>query len=47
MSLFEFNSNNLLNWTTAFALFEIPMAYFYLSIVQKPILFITGIQVKI
>ena len=35
MSLFEFNSNNLLNWTTAFALFEIPMAYFYLSISSK------------
>ena len=35
MSLYDFNSNNLLNWITAFALFEIPMAMFYLSISSK------------
>lgn len=35
MSIYEFNSNNLLNWVTAFALFEIPMALFYLSISSK------------
>jgi len=35
MDLYSFNSNNLLNWITAFALFEIPMAFFYLSIAGK------------
>ena len=35
MSIYEFNSNNLLNWITAFAIFEIPMALFYLSISSK------------
>ena len=35
MDLYSFNSNNLLNWITAFALFEIPMALFYLSISKK------------
>ena len=32
---YQFNSSNLLNWITAFALFEIPMAKFYLSITNK------------
>ena len=32
---YELNSSNLLNWITAFALFEIPMAFFYLSITNK------------
>ncbi len=35
MSLYTFDSNNLLNWITAFAIFEIPMALFYLSISKK------------
>lgn len=35
MDLYNFNSLNLLNWITAFALFEIPMAFFYLSISGK------------
>ena len=35
MDLYTFNSANLLNWITAFALFEIPMAKFYLSISKK------------
>tara|TARA_B100001093_G_C26754953_1_gene982929 strand:+ start:362 stop:904 length:543 start_codon:yes stop_codon:yes gene_type:complete len=35
MSIYDFNSNNLLNWLTAFALFEIPMSLFYLSISSK------------
>jgi len=35
MSIYDFNSNNLLNWITAFALFEIPMSLFYLSISSK------------
>ena len=35
MNLYTFNSANLLNWITAFALFEIPMAKFYLSISKK------------
>ena len=35
MSLYTFNSTNLLNWITAFAIFEIPMAFFYLSISKK------------
>lgn len=35
MSLYQFNPNNLLNWITAFGLFEIPMALFYLSISSK------------
>lgn len=35
MDLYSFNSLNLLNWITAFALFEIPMAFFYLSISGK------------
>ena len=33
--MYEFNSKALLNWITAFAIFEIPMAYFYLSISGK------------
>ena len=33
--MYEFNSEALLNWITAFAIFEIPMAYFYLSISGK------------
>ena len=35
MSIYDFNSNNLLNWITAFAIFEIPMSLFYLSISSK------------
>lgn len=35
MSIYSFNSNNLLNWITAFAIFEIPMSLFYLSISSK------------
>jgi hypothetical protein len=35
MNLYSFNSLNLLNWITAFAIFEIPMAFFYLSIAGK------------
>ena len=35
MSLYSFDSYNLLNWITAFAIFEIPMAVFYLSISGK------------
>jgi hypothetical protein len=35
MSIYNFDSNNLLNWITAFALFEIPMSLFYLSISSK------------
>ena len=35
MNLYTFNSANLLNWITAFAIFEIPMALFYLSISGK------------
>lgn len=27
MDLYNFNSLNLLNWITAFAIFEIPMAF--------------------
>ena len=33
--MYNFNSNALLNWITAFAIFEIPMALFYLSISKK------------
>ena len=29
--MYNFNSDTLLNWITAFAIFEIPMALFYLS----------------
>jgi len=35
MNLYTFDSANLLNWITAFAIFEIPMALFYLSISGK------------
>lgn len=35
MNLYTFNYANLLNWVTAFAIFEIPMALFYLSISSK------------
>ncbi len=35
MNLYTFNSSNLLNWITAFAIFEIPIALFYLSISSK------------
>lgn len=35
MNLYTLNSSNLLNWITAFAIFEIPMAFFYLSISGK------------
>ena len=35
MSIYSFNSNNLLNSITAFAIFEIPMSLFYLSISSK------------
>jgi hypothetical protein len=35
MDLYQFNHTNLLNWFTAFAIFEIPMALFYLSISKK------------
>jgi hypothetical protein len=33
--MYQFNSSALLNWVTAFAIFEIPMAMFYLSISKK------------
>jgi hypothetical protein len=33
--LYNFSPNNLLNWITAFTIFEIPLAYFYLSISGK------------
>ena len=33
--MYKFNANTLLDWITAFAIFEIPMAYFYLSISGK------------
>lgn len=33
--MYSFNPNTLLNWITAFAIFEIPMALFYLSISKK------------
>lgn len=33
--MYNFNSGTLLNWITAFAIFEIPMALFYLSISKK------------
>lgn len=32
MDLYTFNNSNLLNWFTAFAIFEIPMALFYYKI---------------
>jgi len=35
MSIYSFQPNNLLNWLTAFTIFEIPMAFFYLSISSK------------
>ena len=35
MNLYTFNSSNLLNWISAFAIFEIPIAFFYLSISKK------------
>lgn len=35
MNLYTFNKENLLNWITAFAIFEIPIAIFYLSINGK------------
>jgi len=35
MSIYNFEPNNLLNWITAFAIFEIPLALFYLSISSK------------
>ena len=35
MNLYSFDSANLLNWITAFAIFEIPMALFYVSISRK------------
>jgi hypothetical protein len=35
MSIYDFNSHNLLNWITAFSIFEIPLAIFYLSIASK------------
>ena len=35
MSLYNFEPINLLNWITAFAIFEIPIALFYLSISSK------------
>ena len=35
MNLYELNQNNLLNWITAFCIFEIPMALFYISISRK------------
>ena len=34
-NIYEFNSTNLLNWITAFAIFEIPLAKFYLTISNK------------
>tara|TARA_B110000046_G_scaffold185854_2_gene229868 strand:+ start:4014 stop:4544 length:531 start_codon:yes stop_codon:yes gene_type:complete len=33
--MYNFNHETLLNWITAFAIFEIPMALFYLSISKK------------
>ena len=33
--LYNFSPKNLLNWITAFTIFEIPLAYFYLSISKK------------
>ena len=35
LDLYRFSSSQLLNWVTAFCLFEIPLAYFYLSISKK------------
>lgn len=34
-NLYNFSPQNLLNWITAFTIFEIPLAYFYLSISNK------------
>ena len=34
-NLYEFTPSNLLNWITAFCIFEIPLANFYLSISNK------------
>ena len=33
--MYTFDSTTLLNWITAFAIFEIPMANFYLSMSGK------------
>ncbi len=35
IDLYKFSSDNLLNWIVAFCIFEIPLAYFYLSISKK------------
>ena len=35
IKMYNFSPENLLNWVTAFSIFEIPLAYFYLSISNK------------
>tara|TARA_X000000950_G_C13654382_1_gene553108 strand:- start:135 stop:677 length:543 start_codon:yes stop_codon:yes gene_type:complete len=35
LDLYNFSPNNFLNWITAFCIFEIPLAFFYLSISKK------------